>query len=45
MGTKMITTVSMIFKVRGLEEALKAVRLYFGSRLEGNKFGNRPTIP
>jgi len=45
MGMKMITTISMIFKVSGLEDELKAVRLYFGSRLDGNRFGNSPMIP
>ena len=35
----------MIFKVSGLEEALYAVRLYLGLRLEGNMFGKRPIMP
>jgi len=35
----------MIFKVKGLEEALCAVRLYLGFRLEGKRFGYSPITP
>jgi hypothetical protein len=45
MGINIITTVSMIFNVRGLEDALKAVKLYIGSRLDGNRFGKSPITP
>jgi hypothetical protein len=38
-GINSITTISIIFKVRGLEEALCAVKLYLGLRLEGKRFG------
>jgi hypothetical protein len=45
MGMKMITTVSMVFTVCRHEDELKAARLYFGSTLDGNMFGNSPMTP
>jgi hypothetical protein len=44
-GMKIITTISIIFNVKGLEEALYALRLYLGFRLEGNRFGKSPITP
>ena len=44
-GIKIVTTTSIIFNVKGLEEALYAVRLYLGFRLEGNRFGKSPITP
>jgi hypothetical protein len=35
----------MILRVKGLEDALKAVKVQAGSMLEGNKAGNRPQMP
>ncbi len=45
MGTKISATTSIIFKVSGLPEALKAVKLYLGLIVEGNMFGKSPTTP
>ena len=35
----------MIFNVRGLDEALKAVKEKFSSMLDGNNLGKSPMIP
>ena len=35
----------MMVSVKGLEEALKAVRLKDGSMLDGNRQGNSPITP
>ena len=45
MGIKTETTPSMILRVRGLDDALNAVRSQAGFMLEGNKAGKRPKIP
>jgi hypothetical protein len=45
MGTKMIVTINMTFRVMGLDEALKAVKLSPGSMLDGRRLGNNPTTP
>ena len=45
MGTKIIATMSIILRVRGLDEALKAVRLHSRLRLEGNIAGKSPMTP
>ena len=44
-GTKVRTTPSIIFKVRGLEEELVTVMLNLGSRDEGMRLGYMPTTP
>ena len=44
-GIKTATTPSMMVRVRGLEEALNAVRLNDGSMLDGKRLGKSPMTP